>query len=124
MKLRVARATSDLARIARMYREGLEFDELASFRDHAGFDGIVLGCPGAAYHLEFTTDGAPAPRSASPEDLLVFYVGQEFAPACARMLAAGFRVVDAHNPYWDANGRTFEDHEGYRVVLCRSEWSA
>ena len=39
-----------------------------------------------------------------------------------RMLAAGFRSVSSANPYWDVRGRTFEDLDGYRVVLQNSAW--
>jgi len=38
-------------------------------------------------------------------------------------LAAGFVEVKSFNPYWDKLGRTFEDHDGYRVVLQRAAWS-
>jgi len=38
------------------------------------------------------------------------------------MLAAGFRQVASFNPYWDRCGRTFEDFDGYRVVLQNAEW--
>ena len=27
------------------------------------------------------------------------------------------------NPYWDRSGRTFEDPDGYRVVIQRASWS-
>jgi len=30
--------------------------------------------------------------------------------------------VKAFNPYWDKNGKTFEDPDGYRVVLQRASW--
>jgi hypothetical protein len=33
------------------------------------------------------------------------------------MLAAGFVPVPSFNPYWDRAGLTFEDPDGYRVVL-------
>jgi hypothetical protein len=33
------------------------------------------------------------------------------------MLGAGFVPVSAVNPYWDRDGVTFEDPDGYRVVL-------
>jgi len=36
--------------------------------------------------------------------------------------AAGFMEVAAFNPYRDARGRSFEDHDGYRVVLHNTEW--
>ena len=52
--LRVARPTDDLDAVVRFYRDGLGFTVLAEFRDHDGFDGVMLGQPGAAYHLEFT----------------------------------------------------------------------
>jgi hypothetical protein len=39
------------------------------------------------------------------------------------MIAAGFSPVAAFNPYWDTRGRTFEDDDGYRVVLQNAEWS-
>jgi hypothetical protein len=52
--LRVARPTDNLAAVAEMYRRGMGFALLGAFSDHDGFDGIMLGHPGAAYHLEFT----------------------------------------------------------------------
>ncbi len=39
--LRVARPTGQPDRLATMYREGLGFEELGSFRDHDGFDGSI-----------------------------------------------------------------------------------
>jgi prolyl oligopeptidase len=38
------------------------------------------------------------------------------------MLGAGFSSVDSFNPYWDRLGRTFEDRDGYRVVIQRELW--
>ena len=39
------------------------------------------------------------------------------------MLAAGFQVVKSSNEFWDANGsRTFEDVDGYRVVIWNATW--
>jgi prolyl oligopeptidase len=39
------------------------------------------------------------------------------------MLAAGFKQVSSFNPYWETRGRTFEDPDGYRVVLQQAEWN-
>ena len=39
------------------------------------------------------------------------------------MLRAGFKPVRSFTPYWDANGRTYEDPDGYRTVLAQSAWS-
>lgn len=124
-RLRIARPVSDLARSRDMYCRGLGLRVVGSFEDHDGFDGVMLGTADADYHFEFThcrTDPvAPAP---TPEDLIVFYLpaGAEWRSACARMQAAGFRPVASFNPYWDAEGRTFEDPDGYRIVLQNAEW--
>ena len=123
--MRVARPTDQLDRVVKMYREGLGFEELGSFRDHDGFDGVMLGHPEHGYHLEFTHEhGAAASDPPSPEQLVVFYLPDagEWKTACLRIETAGFRTVLPHNPYWDARGRTFEDPDGYRVVLQNAEW--
>jgi catechol 2,3-dioxygenase-like lactoylglutathione lyase family enzyme len=123
--LRVARPSNDLAALRRFYIDGLGFDELASFTGHAGFDGLVLGARNAPYHLEFTREaGVPAARASSQEQLLVFYLPDEarFLAALARMQKIGVAPVAAHNPYWDQLGVTFEDPDGYRVVLQRAAW--
>jgi len=52
--LRVARPTDNLPGVVQFYRDGLGFEVLYEFHDHDGFDGIMLGHKGAAYHLEFT----------------------------------------------------------------------
>jgi len=33
-----------------------------------------------------------------------------------------YKPVKPFNPYWDKKGRTFEDPDGYRVVLQNAEW--
>jgi hypothetical protein len=98
---------------------------VGSFEDHAGFDGVMLGAAGSAYHFEFTRCRAhPVPPSPTAEDLVVLYVpdAAEWEAACAGMRVAGFREVASFNPYWEARGRTFEDPDGYRTVLQRAPW--
>ena len=38
------------------------------------------------------------------------------------MSAAGFAAVSSFNPYWDVRGRTYQDPDGYRVVLQGEAW--
>ncbi len=124
-QMRVARPTDNLEAIVDMYCRGLAFEVLGSFEGHDGFDGVMLGCPGAEYHLEFTQQhGHTAGRAPSEDHLLVFYIpdGDRWTAACARMEAAGFKPVSSYNPYWDQQGRTFEDLDGYRVVLQNASW--
>ena len=124
--LRVARATNHLRILVDMYSHGMGLRVLAEFVDHAGFDGCILGMSGAPYHLEFTNERTRAvSRPPSKDNLLVFYIADhcEWEHRCASMVAAGFRGVTSHNPYWDVAGKTFEDVDGYRVVLQNSRWS-
>ena len=125
-KLRVARSTGNLPEILRFYRDGLGLTLLTSFQDHDGFDGVMLGRPGSPYHLEFTCcRGHPAGRAPDQENLLVFYLPEagEWQRAVDRMRAAGFASVTSFNPYWDRHGATFEDADGYRVVLQNAAWN-
>jgi catechol 2,3-dioxygenase-like lactoylglutathione lyase family enzyme len=125
MHIRLARPVSDLPRAASMYRRGLGLVEIGRFEDHAGFDGVMLGEPGHGFHLELTWCRAhPVRPTPTVEDLLVFYVPEAAAwqQRCAEMRAAGFREVEPHNPYWKAEGRTFEDPDGYRVVVQHARW--
>lgn len=123
--LRVARPSDDLERLLPFYREGLGLTLLYRFQDRDGFDGMMLGGPGAPYHLEFTrAHGHPAGRAPTADNLLVFYLPDEieWRAAVARMTAAGFPPVPAFNPYWERDGATFEDPDSYRVVLQRAAW--
>lgn len=120
--LRVARPTDRLDEVVRFYTEGLGLTRLGSFEDHDGFDGVMLGVPGAGYHLEFTRKrGHVAGAAPTQDNLLVFYIGDaaEWEEAVRRMSGAGYEPVPSFNPYWDRAGRTFEDPDGYRVVLQR-----
>lgn len=124
--LRVARPTDRLAEVVRFYIAGLGLDKLGSFENHEGFDGVIIGVAGAPYHLEFTHQRGHAVGNApTKENLLVFYLPDdgEWTSAVDRMVAAGYIPVPSLNPYWDRSGRTFEDPDGYRVVLKNAAWS-
>jgi len=124
--LRIARPVSDLGRTRDLYIAGLGLRELGGFTDHDGFDGVMLGFAGAGWHFEFTHCRAhPLAPTPTAEDLVVFYLASagEWQAACARLLAAGFRSVDAYNPYWALRGRTFADPDGYRIVLQQDAWN-
>lgn len=125
--LRVARPTDDLAADIKFYRDGLGFEVLYEFKDHDRFDGVMLGRKGAGYHLVFTRKAGHKARRAPTEDnLLVFYLpdDSDWRAAVVRLEKAGRRPVKAFNPYWDQKGNTFEDPDGYRVVLQNAPWPA
>ena len=124
--LRVARPSDNLEALLRFYQQGLGLEVLYRFADHDGFDGVMLGRPGAPYHLEFTCKrGHPAGRAPTRDNLLVFYLPdkEEWNVAVQRLRLAGFEPVTAFNPYWERDGLTFEDPDGYRVVLQNAAWT-
>jgi catechol 2,3-dioxygenase-like lactoylglutathione lyase family enzyme len=125
--LRVARPTDDIDRLLPFYRDGLGLTVLYRFEGHDGFDGVMLGTSGAPYHFEFTrAAGHSYGRAPSQDHLVVFYLPQdaEWRARVERMTTLGFEPVAAFNPYWDRQGATFEDPDGYRVVLQNGAWSA
>jgi hypothetical protein len=118
--LRIARPTNNISALTSFYTTNLDFQVLSSFENHAGFDGVILGLPNCAWHLEFTCQrGVTVGRAPTTEHLLVAYYPEksEWEAAVQRMLDAGVESVRSENPYWDVSGKTFEDPDGYRVVL-------
>jgi catechol 2,3-dioxygenase-like lactoylglutathione lyase family enzyme len=123
--LRIARPTDQMTEVIRFYRDGLGFEVIASFDNHDGFDGVMLALKGAAYHLEFTSKaGHKVGRAPTADNLLVFYLpdADEWKLAIARLKQHGYEPVGSFNPYWDQKGKTFEDPDGYRVVLQNASW--
>jgi catechol 2,3-dioxygenase-like lactoylglutathione lyase family enzyme len=121
MQLRVARHTNQLAEVVGFYRDGLGLPEIGRFENHAGYDGVFLAVPGTDAHLEFTSGGQHPPPVPNPESLLVLYLGSEDAVAQARE-RSGAEPVDAANPYWQHNGVTLSDPDGFPVVLVPTSW--
>jgi catechol 2,3-dioxygenase-like lactoylglutathione lyase family enzyme len=124
--LRVARPTNNIDALVSFYRDWLGLKELGRFENHDKFDGVMLGEPKAPYHLEFThCHGHDAGRAPTQDNLLVFYIPDKAAwdATLLRMKDHGYTPVKSFNPYWDKKGCTFEDPDGYRVVLQNAEWT-
>ena len=123
--MRIARPVASLEVASRMYIRGLGLKKIADFTDHDGFSGVMLGREGLQWHMELTLcHHHPVKPAPTEEDLLVLYYPEreEWEQVCSNMLSAGFEAVQAFNPYWDANGRTFVDADGYRVVIQNRGW--
>ncbi|MGB3329806.1 MAG: VOC family protein [Thermomicrobiales bacterium] len=124
MQIRIARPTDQLDAIERFYHQTIGLPKITAWRhgidgDHAGYDGLVLGMPDGACHLEFThhVDGSPCPAP-SRDNLLVFYlVDADVERMAGRMQAFGIPEVAPENPWWTAGGHTYEDPDGWRVVF-------
>jgi catechol 2,3-dioxygenase-like lactoylglutathione lyase family enzyme len=121
VQLRVARHTERLDDLVRFYRDGIGLTEIGRFWDHDGYAGVFLEVPGTGAHLELTAGGSHGMPSPHPESLLVLYLGdaQTVRTVCSRLDAEP--VVPA-NPYWGEHGTTFEDPDGFRVVLVPERW--
>lgn len=124
VRVRVGRPTDRLEEVVAFYRDGIGLPVIGSFEGHAGYSGVMLGLPGAGYHLEFTHHEAgsdcPAP---SKDNLLVFYLSQREAMdrIVERLGAMGYPPVPPENPYWSADRSvTVEDPDGWRVVFMYS----
>lgn len=121
IKIRVARPTDKLSEVLAFYRNGLGLPVIGRFEGHAGYSGVMLGLPNSCCHLEFThlEQGSPCPAP-TKDNLLVLYMPglRSYSAAIARLRANGHNPVEPENPYWKEHCFTFEDPDGWRVVLC------
>ena len=123
--LRIARATDNMNEVVEFYCNGLGFEVVGRFENHDGFDGVMLGHRSAAYHLEFTSKkGHTAGRAPTKDNLLVFYVpdSEDWRAVTGHIEDQGYPPVESFNPYWDGNGKTYEDPDGYRIVIQNGRW--
>jgi catechol 2,3-dioxygenase-like lactoylglutathione lyase family enzyme len=121
MQLRVARHTERLDEVVAFYRDGIGLAELGRFDDHDGYRGVFLAVPGTNAHLELTAGGEHPAPTPHPESLLVLYLGDEEAVESVASRLGADPVAPA-NPYWAEHGLTFEDPDGFRVVLVPAPW--
>ncbi|MHC5903977.1 VOC family protein [Streptomyces sp. S6] len=119
--VRFARPTAHYDDVLVFYRDALGLPVLAEWRDHDGYDGVVLGLPGAPVNMELLQHRGSGIPEAHPENQLVLYLrGPEaLAAAVARLVERGHSPVPPANPYWDRHGAVlFEDPDGWVVVLA------
>ena len=124
VQVRLGRPTNQLDEVTRFYCDGLGLDLLLEFeKDQAGYAGAIVGVPQTDYHLEFVTHeaglGLDQIKPPTKDHLLVFYLENktDYDEITARLAEMGHLPVAAENPHWDLDGVTFEDPDGWRVVL-------
>ena len=78
---------------------------------------FLWGAAAASYQIEgaASADGRYAFGNSSVYDIDQRSIIANVTPATP---------VKAFNPYWDRKGKTFEDPDGYRVVLQQASWLA
>ncbi|HVR09553.1 MAG TPA: PLP-dependent transferase [Thermoanaerobaculia bacterium] len=120
--LRIVRPTTQWARVRAFYQEGVGLVELDWFKDHQGYEGVMLGLPGMEHHLEIVRlDGGEPNPCPNKDNLLVFYFRdlEAIASIASRLTAMGYPPQPALNPYWNEHGAPcFYDPDGWGVVLC------
>lgn len=119
MKLRIARHTNNLLAIEEFYCKIIGLDNLGSFQEHEGYNGLFLGKRGLDWHLEFTQSSELADHKPDDDDLLVFYVKDANELNDFKRLFA-VKKIDIHptkNPYWNRNGLMVKDPDGFGVVI-------
>lgn len=120
VQFRVARPTNRLKQIVRFYNEGIGLNILGQFENHEGYDGVMLGLPDKTYHLEFTQHiNKPVLAEPTKENLLVLYYDkiEDYNKANDRLKSFGAMPVEPENPYWKGRSTTYEDPDGWRVIL-------
>ncbi len=124
--VRLARPSRDLDAARAFWVEGLGLEVLweSGAVPEGGHDLLMVGPPGAAWHLELVAaPEAHARTRPGPEDLVVLYLGSAVDPAVVdRLLACGGTLAESPNPYWQRWGVTVLDPDGYRLVLCERDW--
>lgn len=125
VQMRIARPTDKLKDIIQFYEKGLGLVKVGGFKgkDHHGYEGVMYGLPGTGVHLEFTTheEGTPCPAP-TEDNLLVLYIPDKDAieQIFSNLKKLGYLAVESENPYWDADGVTIEDPDGWRLVLMNT----
>ncbi len=120
IQIRMARPTDKFREVLAFYRDALGLPVIMQFENHAGYSGVILSTPTSLFHLEFTHTEAGSPCPAPTKDnLLVFYLPDNllFRNAIRRLEEHGYQPVEPDNPYWKDSSLTFEDPDGWRVVI-------
>jgi len=121
MRFRLARHTKELQPIVNFYCGILGFEILGRFEGHNHYDGVFIGKPNSDWHLEFTVSGELPKHQSDDDDLLVFYADDEteFFGICKKLECNKVQSVASKNPYWNDNGKTYVDPDGFRIVIAK-----
>lgn len=119
MFLRVARHTNNLENIENFYVNILGFERLGGFKNHNNYDGIFIGKSGLDWHFEFTQSEAKANHIFDEDDVIVLYPKTilDYNELINRLLRNNILTITAINPFWNENGKMFQDPDGYRIVV-------
>ena len=119
MQFRVARHTNQINEIRDFYIKVLSFEILGKFKNHNGYDDIFIGKSDLSQHLEFTTTHENIDHHFDEDNCLVFYptTQQEYDEIVERLELHQIKQIKSKNPYWNNNGISFLDPDGFVVLV-------
>lgn len=122
MKLRIARHTTNLQPLIDFYTSIIGLQVIGEFKDHTNYEGVFIGGKNAAWHLEFTASDEPPNHTADEDDMLVFYASsvEEYNDIKEKIDTKQIEQAKPKNSYWEENGITIIDPDGFRVVIALS----
>ena len=120
MHFRYARHSHDIYRLIDFYSLILNFEILGEFKNHSGYDGVMLGLKDENWHLEFTQNYEKPQAKFDEDDALVFYpkTKKSFEKIVENLNKFKVRILQTKNPYWKNKGVCFEDCDGYKIIVC------
>lgn len=119
MQFRSARHTNRIKEIETFYTKILNLDILGDFKNHNGYDGLFIGKANTDWHLEFTTSSDEVNHQFNEDDCLVFYpeTQDEYEAVIKNLEFYRIEPIQAKNPYWNINGISFLDPDGFVVIV-------
>lgn len=119
MQFRSARHTNRIKEIETFYTKILNLDILGDFKNHNGYDGLFTGKANTDWHLEFTTSSDDVNHQFDEDDCLVFYpeTQDEYEAVIKNLEFYRIEPIQAKNPYWNINGISFLDPDGFVVIV-------
>ncbi|MGV0831235.1 VOC family protein [Empedobacter brevis] len=119
MQFRSARHTNRIKEIETFYTKILNLDILGDFKNHNGYDGLFIGKANTDWHLEFTTSSDEVNHQFDEDDCLVFYpeTQDEYEAVIKNLEFYRIEPIQAKNPYWNINGISFLDPDGFVVIV-------
>jgi len=125
-KIRLSRSTNNLEKLITFYCRGLGFEILDRYEDLNGWDGVICGHKGWPYQLEFSQrrEVEEVPRAPTQNHFVVFSIpdDKDWKDTLASLYESGFQQVTNPRLYRDPCTASFEDPDGYRLVLRKGTW--
>lgn len=119
MKIRIARHVKAIEPMVHFYSDLLGLEVIKTFKQHNGYDGVIMGYKTSDWEIEFTKSTESPMHTTDEDDLLILkYDDIEVYRSVIEKLSLEKNIEFApRNPFWEDQGKLFKDPEGYGVVV-------